>query len=109
MEGSLFWADAFVCPNIFLCHEGDSVEADLTPGPGEYNEEEYDTLISEPAPFRRYPKAFLCSEGLSRHYSFSEEQYPTYRFNRQGLYSVPTSLCCLFSFYVDYFSVFMHR
>lgn len=87
-----FWVDAIVCPIIYPWHTADSVEGDSVPGVGEYSEEEYNILTGNPAPFRRYPEAFLCWVGLSRNYPFKEDEYPVFRLRGEGL-------CIVFSFF----------
>ena len=37
------------------------------------------TLFAHPAPFRKFPKVFLCLVGVSRYYPLDEETYPSFR------------------------------
>lgn len=65
-QDRFFWVDAFAYPSIFPWHTSDTIKVDSVPKPSEYSEDEYNTLIGRPAPFFRYPEAFLCWVGLSR-------------------------------------------
>ena len=97
-----FWVDASACPVSYPWCLIDGVEGDPGPNPNEYSAEEYIIVIGGPAPFRRYPEAFLCWVGLSRVYPFEEDEYPVFHLRGEGLRAVPTivvSLCLfLFSF-----------
>nr|GEZ50780.1 transposase (putative), gypsy type [Tanacetum cinerariifolium] len=42
----------------------------------DFNAQDYATLVAHPSPFQKFPKAFLCLVGLSRHYTLDEETYP---------------------------------
>ncbi|GJX78574.1 hypothetical protein Tco_0326723 [Tanacetum coccineum] len=44
----------------------------------DFNKQDYATLVAHPSPFRKFPKAFLCLVGLSRHYTLDEETYPLF-------------------------------
>ncbi|GKA29689.1 hypothetical protein Tco_0715934 [Tanacetum coccineum] len=42
----------------------------------DFNAQDYATLVPRPSSFRKFPEAFLCLVGLSRHYTLDEETYP---------------------------------
>ncbi|GKE23119.1 hypothetical protein Tco_1434631, partial [Tanacetum coccineum] len=44
----------------------------------DFNAQDYATLVAHPSLFRKFPEAFLCLVGLSRHYTLDEETYPRF-------------------------------
>ncbi|GJS59119.1 RNA-directed DNA polymerase, eukaryota [Tanacetum coccineum] len=54
------------------------VTRDPAPVAADFNAQDYATLVAHPSPFRKFPKAFLCLVGLSRHYTLDEETYPRF-------------------------------
>ncbi|GJW76745.1 gypsy type transposase, partial [Tanacetum coccineum] len=52
------------------------VVRDPAPSATDFNQQDYDTLVAYPSPFQKFPEAFLCLVGLSRHYPLDEETYP---------------------------------
>ncbi|GKB96595.1 hypothetical protein Tco_0982732 [Tanacetum coccineum] len=71
-----FWVDDFACPASFPWHTAKHVIRDPAPVAADFNEQDYATLVAHPSPFRKFPEAFLCLVGLSRHYTLDEETYP---------------------------------
>ncbi|GKC77095.1 hypothetical protein Tco_1127869 [Tanacetum coccineum] len=57
-------------------HTAKHVTRDPNPVAADFNAQDYATLVAHPSPFRKFPKAFLCLVGLSRHYTLDEETYP---------------------------------
>ncbi|GKD36258.1 hypothetical protein Tco_1251767 [Tanacetum coccineum] len=57
-------------------HTAKHVTRDPDPVAADFNAQDYATLVAHPSPFRKFPKAFLCLVGLSRHYTLDEETYP---------------------------------
>nr|GEY27419.1 transposase (putative), gypsy type [Tanacetum cinerariifolium] len=56
----------------------------------EFNAQDYATLVAHPSPFRKFPEAFMCLVGLSRHYTLDEKTYPRFLHkNREGGHIVP--------------------
>nr|GEZ18204.1 hypothetical protein [Tanacetum cinerariifolium] len=51
--------------------------ADPAPVAADFNAQDYATLVAHPSPFWKFPKAFLCLVGLSRHYTLDEHTYPS--------------------------------
>ncbi|GKC02117.1 hypothetical protein Tco_0993727 [Tanacetum coccineum] len=56
------------------------LEKDLAPHLTSRQEQTVKLLDSHKAPFRRYPKCFLCLVGLSPYYPFDENSYPAFEF-----------------------------
>ncbi|GKC44443.1 hypothetical protein Tco_1062165 [Tanacetum coccineum] len=54
------------------------VTRDPDPVAADFNAQDYATLVAHPSPFRKFPEAFLCLVGLSRHYTLDEETYPRF-------------------------------
>ncbi|GKA78780.1 hypothetical protein Tco_0785317, partial [Tanacetum coccineum] len=71
-----FWVDDFACPASFLWHTAKHVTRDPDPVAADFNIQDYATLVAHPSPFRKFPEAFMCLVGLSRHYTLDEETYP---------------------------------
>jgi hypothetical protein len=94
-----FWLDAFTCHVNFPWCSTDGVEGDPGPNPNEYSAEEYSIVIEGPAPFRRFPEAFLCWVDLSRVYPFGEDEYPVFRLRGEGMYAILTVVFSLPLYY----------
>ncbi|GJZ64937.1 hypothetical protein Tco_0621633 [Tanacetum coccineum] len=73
-----FWVDDFACPASFSWHTAKHVTRDPDPVAADFNAQDYATLVAHRSPFRKFPKAFLCLVGLSRHYTLDEETYPRF-------------------------------
>nr|GEV69974.1 RNA-directed DNA polymerase, eukaryota, reverse transcriptase zinc-binding domain protein [Tanacetum cinerariifolium] len=71
-----FWVDDFACPASFPWHTAKHVNMDHDPAAADFNAQDYTTLVAYPTMFWKFPKAFLCLVGLSRHYTLDEETYP---------------------------------
>ncbi|GKC90661.1 hypothetical protein Tco_1151310, partial [Tanacetum coccineum] len=67
--------DDFACPAYFPWHTAKHVTRDPTPVAADFNSQDYATLVAHPSPFWKFPEAFLCLVGLSRHYTLDEETY----------------------------------
>ncbi|GKA97142.1 hypothetical protein Tco_0825036 [Tanacetum coccineum] len=67
--------DSFACPASFLWHSDKNVSRDPLPKSTEFNADDYVVLVSHPAPFRKFPKPFLCLVGMSRYYTLDEDTY----------------------------------
>ncbi|GJU23742.1 hypothetical protein Tco_1157084 [Tanacetum coccineum] len=74
-----FWVDSFACPTLFRWHTNKSVPKDPPPKPTDFNAEHYATLVTHPAPFRKFLEVFLSLVGISRYYPLDEETYPSFR------------------------------
>nr|GEZ65673.1 hypothetical protein [Tanacetum cinerariifolium] len=61
---------------FFSWHTAKHVTRDPDPIAVDFNAQDYATLVAHPSLFRKFPKAFLCLVGLSRHYTLDEETYP---------------------------------
>ncbi|GKF25794.1 hypothetical protein Tco_0081688, partial [Tanacetum coccineum] len=70
------WVDDFACPASFLWHTTKHVTRDPAPVEVDFKAQDYATLVAHPSSFRKFPEAFLCLVGLSRHYTLDEETYP---------------------------------
>ncbi|GJS13919.1 hypothetical protein Tco_0408391 [Tanacetum coccineum] len=70
--------DDFASPASFPCHTAKHVIRDPAPVAADFNEQDYATLVAHPSPFQKFPEAFLCLVGLSRHYTLDEETYPRF-------------------------------
>ncbi|GKA91172.1 hypothetical protein Tco_0813042, partial [Tanacetum coccineum] len=66
----------FAFPASFPWHTAKHVIRDPAPVAADFNEQDYATLVARPSSFRKFPEAFLCLVGLSRHYTLDEETYP---------------------------------
>ncbi|GJT09208.1 hypothetical protein Tco_0843670 [Tanacetum coccineum] len=77
-NGHFFWVDDFACPAFFLWHTAKHVTRDPAPVAVDFNAQDYATLVAHPPPFQKFPEAFLCLVGLSRHYTLNEETYPRF-------------------------------
>nr|GEX06169.1 mannosyl-oligosaccharide 1,2-alpha-mannosidase MNS3 [Tanacetum cinerariifolium] len=75
---STFFVDIhdFACPAFFSWHTAKHVIRDPAPVAADFNAQDYATLVAHPSPFQKYPEAFLCLVGLSRHYTLDEDIYP---------------------------------
>nr|GEX16867.1 transposase (putative), gypsy type [Tanacetum cinerariifolium] len=73
-----FWVDVFTCPASFPWHTAKHVTRDPNPVAVDFNAQDYATLVAHPSPFRKFPEAFMCLVGLSRHYTLDEETYPSF-------------------------------
>nr|GEX51873.1 transposase (putative), gypsy type [Tanacetum cinerariifolium] len=51
---------------------------DPFPRVANFNAQDHDTLVAHPSPFWKFPEAFMCLVGLSRHYHLDEETYPRF-------------------------------
>ncbi|GKD02983.1 hypothetical protein Tco_1177957 [Tanacetum coccineum] len=54
------------------------VTRDPAPVAAKFNAQNYATLVAHPSPFRKFPEAFMCLVGLSRHYTLDDETYPRF-------------------------------
>ncbi|GJU35673.1 hypothetical protein Tco_1184027 [Tanacetum coccineum] len=68
--------DDFTCPAFFLWHTAKHVTKDPALVVADFNAQDYATLVAHPSLFRKFPEAFLCLVGLSRHYTLDKETYP---------------------------------
>ncbi|GJS77621.1 hypothetical protein Tco_0727502 [Tanacetum coccineum] len=73
-----FWVDDFACPACFPWHTTKHVTRDPAPVVADFNAQDYAILVAHPSPFRKFPKAFMCLVGLSRHYTLDEKTYPCF-------------------------------
>nr|GEU47452.1 hypothetical protein [Tanacetum cinerariifolium] len=73
-----FWVDASVFPLAISWHSGKTLRKDLPPIPHDFSVVVCDFLTDNPAPFKKFLKAFLCLVGQSRHYTLDENCYPTF-------------------------------
>nr|GFB91326.1 hypothetical protein [Tanacetum cinerariifolium] len=81
-----FWVDDFACPASFSWHTANHVIRDPAPAASDFNKQDYATLVAYPSLFWKFPEAFLCLVGLSRHYTLDEETYPWYLYkNREEM------------------------
>ncbi|GJS54065.1 hypothetical protein Tco_0627427 [Tanacetum coccineum] len=71
----LFWYE-FACPARFPWHTAKNVTKDPAPVAGDFNAQDYATLVAHPSPFRKFPEEFLCLVGPSRYYTLDEGTYP---------------------------------
>ncbi|GJX08782.1 hypothetical protein Tco_0196714 [Tanacetum coccineum] len=62
-----------------LATSWDVLEKDSAPHLTGHQEKTVKLLESHKAPFRRYPKCFLCLVGLSPYYPFDENSYPAFK------------------------------
>nr|GEW97548.1 hypothetical protein [Tanacetum cinerariifolium] len=67
--------DDFACPASFLWHTAKHVIRDPSPVMDDFNAPDFATLVVHPSPFWKFPKAFMCLVGLSRHYTLDEETF----------------------------------
>ncbi|GJW70146.1 hypothetical protein Tco_0127063 [Tanacetum coccineum] len=51
---------------------------DPPPAPAEFNANVCNYLADNPAPFKKFPEAFLCFVGISRYYELDDNCYPTF-------------------------------
>nr|GEV39539.1 transposase (putative), gypsy type [Tanacetum cinerariifolium] len=72
-----FWADASVFPFVVPWHNNKTLRKDLQPTPDEFDADVCDYLADNPAPFRKFPKLFLCFVGISRYYTLDDNCYTT--------------------------------
>nr|GEV69975.1 transposase (putative), gypsy type [Tanacetum cinerariifolium] len=73
-----FWVDDFAFPASFPWHTAKHMNMDPDPTTADFNAQDYTTLVAHPSLFWKFPKAFLCLVGLSRHYTLDEETYPLF-------------------------------
>ncbi|GJR95703.1 hypothetical protein Tco_0267877 [Tanacetum coccineum] len=73
-----FWVDDFACPTSFSWHTVKHVTRDPDPVAADFNVQDYATLVARPSLFWKFPEAFMCLVGLSRHYTLDEETYPQF-------------------------------
>ncbi|GJR83123.1 putative reverse transcriptase domain-containing protein [Tanacetum coccineum] len=71
-----FWVDNFTFPASFPWHAAKHVTRDPAPVAADFSAQDYATLVAHPFPFWKFPEAFMCLVGLSRHYTLDEETYP---------------------------------
>nr|GEW38118.1 hypothetical protein [Tanacetum cinerariifolium] len=91
-----FWVDDFACLASFLWHTAKHVIRDPAPVVADFNAQDYATLVAHPSLFRKFPKAFLCLVGLSRHYTLDEETYPRFVHKNGEGGCLPLYLCYVF-------------
>nr|GEW62796.1 reverse transcriptase domain-containing protein [Tanacetum cinerariifolium] len=71
---------------FFSWHTAKHVIRDPAPVAADFNEQDYATLVAHPFPFKKFPEAFLCLVGVSRHYTLDEETYPRFLYkNREEM------------------------
>ncbi|GJR80899.1 hypothetical protein Tco_0151684 [Tanacetum coccineum] len=75
-----FWVASYVFPIFVALYTGGVLEKDLAPHLTAHQEQTVKLLESHKAPFRRYPKCFLCLVGLSPYYPFDENSYPAFEY-----------------------------
>ncbi|GJR30038.1 hypothetical protein Tco_1106270 [Tanacetum coccineum] len=75
---SLFFVDAFVFPLSIPWHTKKTLVRDPPPTAVEFSVEACDLLATHQAPFRKFPKPFLCLVGQSRYYKFDDDVYPSF-------------------------------
>ncbi|GJX88695.1 hypothetical protein Tco_0340709 [Tanacetum coccineum] len=73
-----FWVDAKVFPIPVSLYVGGALEKDPAPHLTARQEQTVRLLENNKAPFRLYPKCFLCLVGLSPYYPFDENTYPAF-------------------------------
>ncbi|GJZ34411.1 hypothetical protein Tco_0580228 [Tanacetum coccineum] len=73
-----FWVDAKVFPIPVSLYVGGVLEKDPAPHLTAHQDQTVRLLENNKAPFRRYPKCFLCLVGLSPYYQFDENTYPAF-------------------------------
>ncbi|GJR07449.1 hypothetical protein Tco_0790101 [Tanacetum coccineum] len=73
-----FWVDAKVFPILVSLYVGGALEKDPAPHLTACQEQTVRLLENNKAPFRRYPKCFLCLVGLSPYYPFDENTYSAF-------------------------------
>nr|GEX52751.1 hypothetical protein [Tanacetum cinerariifolium] len=59
-------------------HTAKHMIRDPAPVVADFNAQDYATLVAHPSPFRKFPEAFLCLVGMSRHYTSDEDTYPRF-------------------------------
>nr|GEW25398.1 reverse transcriptase domain-containing protein [Tanacetum cinerariifolium] len=74
---------SFACPALFPWHTAKNVTKDPAPAAADFNARDYATLVTHPSPFRKFLEEFMCSVGLSRHYTLDEETYPQFLHNNK--------------------------
>ncbi|GKA33399.1 gypsy type transposase [Tanacetum coccineum] len=79
-----------------------SLRKDPPPAPNEFSVEVCDFLADNPAPFKKFPEAFLCLVGISCYYTLDENCYPTF-------WEDEDEGGCLFLAYFDLLSCFCAR
>ncbi|GKD47430.1 hypothetical protein Tco_1272075 [Tanacetum coccineum] len=82
-SGWMSFMDDFACPASFLWRTAKHVIRDPAPVEADFNEQHYATLVAHPSPFQKFPEAFLCLVGLSRHYTLDEETYPQFLYKNR--------------------------
>ncbi|GKD52056.1 hypothetical protein Tco_1281032 [Tanacetum coccineum] len=73
-----FWVDFFAFLASFSWHTSKNVSKDPFPKSTEFNTDHYVILVAHLAPFRKFPKPFLCLVGMSRYYTLDEDTYPSF-------------------------------
>ncbi|GKB81506.1 ribonuclease H-like domain-containing protein [Tanacetum coccineum] len=73
-----FWVDASVFPIAVPWHNSITLKRDPHPMPADFDPEVCNFLADNPAPFRKFPKPFLCFVGISWYYDLDENCYPTF-------------------------------
>ncbi|GKE51392.1 hypothetical protein Tco_1486548 [Tanacetum coccineum] len=73
-----FWVDARVFPISVPLYTGGVLEKDPAPHLTARQEQAFQVLYSNKAPFWRYPECFLALVGLSPYYPFGENTYPAF-------------------------------
>ncbi|GKC37023.1 hypothetical protein Tco_1049407, partial [Tanacetum coccineum] len=76
-----FLVDAFACPTSFKWHTNKTVFRDPPPKPTEFSADAVAILVSHRAPFRKFPKPFLCLVGTSRNSTLDEDTYPRFLYD----------------------------
>ncbi|GJR23268.1 hypothetical protein Tco_0971795 [Tanacetum coccineum] len=80
-----FWVDAFACQVSFPWHTDKNVSRDPLPKSTKFNVDHYVVLVAHLAPFRKFPKPFLCLVGISCYYRLDEDTYPRFLYeNKEG-------------------------
>ncbi|GKA70372.1 G-type lectin S-receptor-like serine/threonine-protein kinase LECRK3 [Tanacetum coccineum] len=73
--------DEFACPSRFPWHTAKNVVKDRAPVVGDFNSQDYNTLVTHPSSFWKYSELFLCLVGLSRHYTLDVNTYPVFLYD----------------------------
>nr|GEW88767.1 hypothetical protein [Tanacetum cinerariifolium] len=89
--------DDFACPASFPWHTAKHVIRDPASVATDINAQDYATVVAHPFSFRKFPEAFLCFVGLSRHYTLDEDTYP--RFVHKNGERGCLILCLCYAFY----------
>nr|GEX38076.1 putative transposase (putative), gypsy type [Tanacetum cinerariifolium] len=70
-----FWVDDSVFPLVVSWHNDKTMRKDPYPTPAEFNVDECNYLVDNPAPFRNFLEPFFCFVGISRYYDLDKNCY----------------------------------